>query len=248
MHKHETNAYQWQAFWEAAGDREITVIKVKAHQEAEDAEAAGVPRQHWVANRRADHLAAQAAEEAQLPEEHLAAIQTVDALAKEVQGSLAAVAQAVARDARGLYGPSSRHQRLADSRLRAAAKAERLEALLLCTSHTWCKKRRRCLACNRAPTRGAPQEVFLRTPCSGRPSGIHSTHRLRRHRGLWFCSVCGSSGARHFSSRGLGGPCHPATASGRRTLTRLQAGSLPYHRRAWPDEEAEEAFGLELVS
>ena len=248
MHKHSANAHQWKAFWEAAGDRAVTGLKIKAHQEAQEAEEAGVPRQHWIANQRADQLAEQAAQEAQLPEDHLAAIRSVDTLARAVQEHLAAVAQAVAQDARGLYGPSSRHQRAADARQRAAVRAERLETILATTAHTWCQRRRRCLACNRAPTRAAPREVFLQTPCTGRPSGIHNSHRLRRHRGLWYCSVCGSSGARRFTSRGLGGPCHPPSISGRRTLTRLQEGSLPYHRRAWPDEEAEEAYGLELVS
>jgi ribonuclease HI len=248
MHRHTANAHQWRSFWEAAGDRDVTVIKIKSHQRAQEAEEAGVPTQHWIANQRADQLAEQAAQEAQLPEDHLAAIRSVDALARAVQEHLAAVAQAVAQDARGLYGPSSRHQRAADARLRAAARAERLETILATTAHTWCQRRRRCLACHRAPTKAVPREVFLQTPCSGRPGGIHSTHRLRRHRGLWYCSVCGSSGARRFTSRGLGGPCHPPSASGLRTLTRLQAGLPPYHRRSWPDEEAEEAFGLELVS
>ena len=248
MHKHTANAHQWKAFWEAAGDRAVTAVKIKAHSAAQEAEEAGVPTQHWLANQRADQLAEQAAQEAQLPEDHLAAIRSVDTLARAVQEHLAAVAQAVAQDARGLYGPSSRHQRAADARQRAAARAERLETILATTAHTWCPRRRRCLACNRAPTRAVPREVLLQTPCSGRPSGIHSSHRLRRHRGLWYCSVCGSSGARRFTSRGFGGPCHPPSISGRRTLTRIQEGSLPYHRRAWPDEEAEEAFGLELVS
>ncbi len=247
-HKHATNVHQWRGFWEAAGDRAIIATKIKSHQSAQEAEEAGAPAQHWLANQRADQLAEQAAKEAQIPEDHLAAIHSVDKLAREVQEHLAAVALAVAQDARSLYGPSSKHQRAADARLRAAARAERMESILARTAHVWCQRRGRCLACFKAPTRATPKEVFLQTSCSGRPSGIHSSHRLRRHRGLWYCSVCGSSGARRFTSRGLGGPCHPPSASGLRTLTRIQEGSLPYHRRAWPDEEAEETFGLELVS
>jgi ribonuclease HI len=246
--KHAVHSHQWRAFWEAAGDRAVTAVKITSHLSAQEAEAAGTSTQHWFANQQADQLAEQAAQEAQIPEDHLAAIHSVDTLAREVQEHLSAVALAVAQDNRSLYGPSSKHQRAADARNRAAARAEKLEAILAQTAHVWCKRSNRCLACFKAPTRAVPKEVFLQTACTGRPSGIHSSHRLRRHRGLWFCSVCGSSGAKRFTSRGLGGPCHPPSSSGRRTLTRLQEGSLPYHRRAWPDEEAEEAFGLELVS
>jgi hypothetical protein len=247
-YRHATNAYQWQAFWDAVGDRTVVAIKIKSHQDAAEAEEAGVPTQHWLANQRADKLAERAAQEAQLPEDHLAAVHSVDKLAREVQEHLAAVGLAVAQDARPLYGPSSKHQRAADAKQRAAARTKRLETILALTTHAWCPRRGRCEACHRGPTRDAPKEVFLQTLCEGRPSGIHASHRLRRHRGLWYCSVCGSSGADRFSIRGLGGQCHPPTASGRRTLTRIQAGLLPYHRRAWPDEDAEEAFGLELVS
>jgi ribonuclease HI len=79
--KHATNASQWRAFWDAAGDRAIVAIKIKSHQSADEAEEAGVPAQHWWANRRADQLAEQAAQEAQLPEDHLAAVHSVDKLA-----------------------------------------------------------------------------------------------------------------------------------------------------------------------
>jgi hypothetical protein len=41
--KHTTNAAQWRAFWEAAGDRAIVAIKIKSHQSADEAETAGVP-------------------------------------------------------------------------------------------------------------------------------------------------------------------------------------------------------------
>jgi hypothetical protein len=201
----------------------------------------------WFANDTADKLAEHAAQAARPSQEDAAAVQAADRKAHQVLEHLTAVAFHVAQDARNLYGPANRLERAREARERAGAKKGRLEAALSSTTHQWCEAKGRCLTCFLGPSRAQPKADFLLTTCTGRPHQIHDSHSLKRHRGLWFCAVCGCTGASRFAARGLGGPCHPASASGRRTLLRLQAGRLPYHLKAWPDEGAEEAFGLELV-
>jgi hypothetical protein len=222
-------------------------VKVKSHQTETEATDAGVEPLHWFANDAADRLAERAAQEAQPSQEDVQAVQAADRKAAAVLQHLTAVAFHVAKDARRLYGPANRLERAREARARAAERRGRLEAALSTTAHQWCETRHRCKACFLGPRRAQPKEDFLSTACTGRPFQIHDSHSLKRHRGLWFCSVCGGTGSRRFSARGLGGPCHPASTTGRRTLQRLQEGRLPYHVSAWPDEGAEEAFGLELV-
>ncbi len=246
-HKHKTNVHAWRVFWRTAGDRRLTVHKVKSHLSEEAAAEAGVEPLLWFANASADRLAEHAAQEAQLSQEDVAAVQAADRKATQVLEHLTAVAFHVAQDARRLYGPANRLERAREARDRAEARKGRLETALSNTTHQWCEAKNRCQACFLGPQKGQPREAFLLTACTGRPFQIHDSHSLKRHRGLWFCSVCGGTGSRRFSARGLGGPCHPASTTGRRTLQRLQEGRLPYHVSAWPDEGAEEAFGLELV-
>ena len=223
------------------------VTKIKSHLTEAEAADGGVDPLHWFANDSADRLAERAAQEAQLSQEDVQAVQAADKKATAVLQHLTAVAFSVAKDARTLYGPANRLERAREARERAAERRGRLEAALSTTAHLWCETRHRCKTCFLGPRRGQPREDFLGTACTGRPYQIHSSHSLKRHRGLWFCAVCGGTGSRRFAARGLGGPCHPASATGRRTLQRLQEGRLPYHVAAWPDEGAEEAFGLELV-
>jgi ribonuclease HI len=246
--KHRFNTHAWKLFWECVGDGVVTAVKVKSHQTAEAARDAGVEHQHWLANHLADQLADEAALSAQLPAQDIIAVQQEDRRAREVQEHLRAVAFAVAQAAPLLYGPSTRLERAQEARARAQDRRAALEAALATTQHRWCAVSGRCLTCLRGPAQSCTKGAFLRTECEGRPHQIHSSHRLRRHRGLWFCVHCGATGSRRFSARGLGGPCHPPTPSGTRTITRLLAGVLPYHRQAWPDEEEEEASGLVLVS
>ncbi len=246
-HKHKTNRHAWRVFWHTAGDRRLTAHKVKSHLTEEEATEAGVEPLLWYANASADRLAEQAAQAAQPSQEDAAAVQAADRKAALVLEHLTAVAFHVAQDARHLYGPANRLERAREARERAEARKGRLETALSNTTHQWCGTKSKCLTCFLGPTKDQPKEAFLLTACTGRPHQIHDSHSLKRHRELWFCSVCGCTGSRRLAARGLGGPCHPASDSGRRTLLRLQAGRLPYHVKAWPDEGAEAAFGLELV-
>ena len=175
-------------------------------------------------------------------------MQAADAKARQVQEHLLAVAFSVAKEAPTLYGPSNRLERARDARERARARRERMDSLLQRTTHQWCSATGKCLVCLKAPSRAEPKAVLLAAPCKGRPHQIHPTHRLRRHRGLWFCDFCGATGSRRFSDRGLAGECHKPTEGGLRTLAKIRADILPYHVKFWPDEEGEAVTGLELVS
>jgi hypothetical protein len=245
--KHSSNQHAWKIFWECVGSRTVTPLKIKSHSEEAEAARQVVEHLHLLANSKADALAEGAAVSAQLPLEDIEAVRFADKRAFQVQEHLRVVALSVAQSADRLYRPSSRLERAAEARTRAAAKKDRREALLATTEHRWCEDRGRCLACLRAPTRDVPKDSFLATPCLKRPFQIHASHDLRNHRGLWYCKVSGATGSKRFTTRGLGGECQPPTEGRLRTLTRLQAGDLPYGHRAWPDEAEEERTGLELV-
>ncbi len=221
---------------------------MKSHLDEAEAARRGVEHLHWLANSRADALAEEAAAAAQPSPEDVAAVRFQDERTYKVQEHLRVVALAVARNASSLSGPSSRLERAAGARARAAAKHAQRAELQKTTAHSWSERLGRCTACFRGPTRETPKATFLATPCSRRPHQIHESHDLRTHRGLWFCRVCGATGAKRFTTRGLGGPCGPLSDSRRRTLARILAGGLPYHLRAWPEEDEEELTGLELVS
>ncbi len=146
-YRHRKNAFQWKAFWEAAGNRTVHPIKIKSHLDRAEALQRGVPELHWVANSRADAHAEEAAAEAQLPPAAVAEVQRVDMKALHVQQHLTVVAFSVAKEATALYGPSSHLQRAAAARERALERKGRLEVALSTTAHLWSQEQGRCLTC-----------------------------------------------------------------------------------------------------
>jgi hypothetical protein len=235
--RRRTHAHRWKLFWEAAAGREIRVTKIKSHTDRATAIQAGVDPLHWLANSVADELAEEGARRAQLPADNLAEALRLDKEATEVQQHLCAVALEVARRAPQLYGPSTRNSRLADAAARARQRRQALEEAEHLTEHRLCPLSGRCLTCLCGPTKETPKLDFLRTACPRRPAAIHGTHTLRETRGLWWCSVCGGTGVRHFKK--LAQECKPPTATGKRALQRLLEGQRPYHVKAWPDDGAE---------
>ena len=145
--KHTNNAHAWKLFWECVGGRVVTAVKVKSHQTAAEASAAGVEHRHWLANHLADELADEAALAAQLLAQDITAVQQADKRVLEVQQHLLAVAFAAAQRAQHLYGPITRLERAREARARAQGRKEALEAALATTRHRWCADSGRCLSC-----------------------------------------------------------------------------------------------------
>ena len=242
--KHVENAHQWARFWEAVGDRDIRAIKVSSHVSAQDAVSRGLNIQLWFANHLADGLAEEGARVAQLPPENVFQVQESDKLALRVQTHLLAVASSVARAAKSIYGPSSKADRLAESRGRKVAREAALQEAQETSMHRLAPGSARCLDCLLGPTKDLTRAAFLATPCPKRPHQLHSSHRLARHRGLWWCEVCGGTGSTQFQK--LSGVCTAPSKYGLSVITRVRAGKLPRHLKAWPDEVEGEP-DLELV-
>ena len=65
--------------------------------------------------------------------------------------------------------------------------------------------------------------------------GLHRSHQLLVHRGLWWCASCGE-----YTSGAEGGPrlltthCKPKTRAGKQNLTRLAKGLPPTEDVEWP--------------
>jgi hypothetical protein len=240
--KYDSNAFLWRAFWTAVGERRIRARKVKAHLDEAAARAAGLAPLLWEANRRADELAEAAAADAQLPADAVEAVHEVDQEAAAVHEHLTAVARHVAAQAPLLYGANTKSLREAEARERAQQKKDELAEAERTTEHRLCPRTGRCLTCFAGPSREVPRLSFLRSACSRVPIQVHTSHHLRRTRGLWWCAVCGGTGSMHF--RKLAAPCAAPTQTDKRALKRLLDDRLPGHVRAWPEEEEGEELQL----
>ena len=115
----------------------------------------------------------------------------------------------------------------------------RLLALAESTGHklSFGKVMARCLVCKgrsklRAAAAWAGQPCILHKAIA---EGAHSSHRLRRLRGLLYCSACGAWAKGRLVK--LARPCllaAPARSAGAAVLRALAAGRLPQGLRAWP--------------
>ncbi len=242
--RHSFNQYRWRVFWECAANRQITVVKVRSHVPAATAVSKGYDPQLWLANELADKLADEAARRAQLPARNIQEVAAADKLTLEVQQHILTVAHSVCQASKELYGPSSVGDRGVEARGRQAARRSELASAIAQSMHRFSQQRFRCLDCHGAPGMGAEARLaFFRSPCPKLPLQVHPSHKVARHRGLLWCTVCGKTGSQRFES--FRAECGAPTAHGRRVLDKLRAGRLPPGHKAWPDDE--EGTGLELV-
>jgi len=101
------NVQYWRRFWEQAGDRQITMVKVKSHTRPAPEREDGPPIDLWLANGTADAAADEGARRAQLPGHVITEVCRIDELTAKVQEHLVAVALHVASRAPELYGLQS---------------------------------------------------------------------------------------------------------------------------------------------
>jgi ribonuclease HI len=151
--RHTRNAYQWEEFWKALGDRSLEATKIKAHTSESAVVRAGGTALAWKANALADELAEEAAREAQLDPDLIAEVRRLDAETAEIQSHLLAIRLEVAKHAPQLYGPSSSYQRKQEARARARAKRAATEEAARVSRHRLCSRTNKCLDCFLGPGR-----------------------------------------------------------------------------------------------
>ena len=134
---------------------------------------------------------------------------------------------------------------------------QNVEELIALSSHTLIRKANRvsCTVCHSSFRINDPScKPWLSTVCHPVPFSphiehkvinvtepihignqlSHSTHCLRKYRGLLYCSKCGARSGNN-QIRLLARQCTPPTKYGQRTLDELENGQIPAGLSQWPD-------------
>ena len=235
---HSSHHDLWALFWAATRARrgDIMVKKVKSHCNAHDVAEGKIGMSDFFINGMADRMAGLAAANAALPQWLRLEVREKDHQVFLIRGRLASIAQAEAAARQVPHGHGNKPQA---ARMGGLGLRRRLLDLGAGSGHLVCigKVTARCLAC-KARSRLRAAAAWAGQPCilhKAIAEGAHSSHRLRRHRGLLYCSACGSWARGRLVK--LARPCllsAPAKSAGAAVLRALAAGRLPQGLAAWP--------------
>ena len=256
----------WQLFWGALDQRdtELNLIWHPSHKTAEQAVASSIPPSAYAANNAADKLAAMGAKQHQLDDTLVEQVKELDQLAAQVQDRLTTINLKVA----GSLGPRAKAHPKAK-----APPTLKWRKLISNTTHRLSRRGRQwaCSQCHKAVT-GTKLGAWLRKgPCPGRPAApipvpmargrgqvmsshslatarrLDPSHRLRHHRGVFICKVCGAWGSSN--PKALCGPCAKApSVSGKASLSRWRRGIHPRGKAfPWPEDSIPIATQDELL-
>ena len=150
------------------------------------------------------------------------------------------IASHIAADAPEIYGASSKLDRQREAKLRAEGRRDIEQAAEGSSQHRVAQGARGvfCQVCHGRPTADIPKLQWLGTPCQGVSLRLDPSHKLMRHRGFFWCRVCGGVGAKMFCK--LGKPCnasHPITKHGDRAIRALEDSRLPPGYKEWPQPD-----------
>ena len=236
----------------AAGDRDITVIWIKAHATADDVVKYGIERKHLVGNYIVDEFAKMAAKDVAALEGEQRAIEIMDGTTWLLQDRLVRTALAAIEQ-------SKEHQTLYPRRLKSQCKRKALEADAEAAGHTIVRRGNlfRCTMCPATAGRSTLAKLCLQ-PCSRilcsegdadvptsrigtsimiGNQAVHASHHIAQWRGFLWCWRCGCFN--HIVNtlkahpRKLAKPCGPPTTAQRQYLARLRRGQPPTCNHVW---------------